>query len=114
MSGKAGDQGKDHHGHPLLEERKEGQNMDDDQELQEGAEEALESVEQETIMFYGKPIVTVTLADGRRGIVLRWMCEGLEVDTQAQVRRLRRSPTTHEDVWPVRVDTESARQTMPT
>jgi uncharacterized coiled-coil protein SlyX len=58
--------------------------------------------------------VVVTLADGRRGVVLRWMCEGLEVDANGQVRRLRRSPTTKGEVWPVRVDTESGRQTMPT
>src|SRR6185437_119904 len=90
---------------------------DDKQDLSEQDEpeqQAMESVEQETLDFYGRPIVIVTLADGRRGVVLRWMCEGLAVDTQAQVRRLRRSPTTKGEVWSVRVDTESAWQTMPT
>jgi hypothetical protein len=36
--------------------------------------------EQQTIMFYGKPLVVVRLPDGRPGIVLRNLCDNLQLE----------------------------------
>lgn len=75
--------------------------------------EILESVEQDSINFYGQQIITVALEDGRRGVVLRWICEGMGLDIQAQVRRCRRNPTLAPDLLTVRLNTDGGRQAMP-
>ena len=54
--------------------------MSDDQELI--------PIEQHTLTFYGKPIIVVRLPDGRPGVVLRFLCENLHIDTNAQVQRV--------------------------
>lgn len=41
---------------------------------------------QDTIQFQKKPLVVVRLPDGQLGVVLRWMCENVDLDTQVQVR----------------------------
>jgi len=48
-------------------------------------------VEQQTLTFYGKPIVVVRLPDGQPGVVLRFLCENLHIDTAAQMQRIRRT-----------------------
>jgi hypothetical protein len=42
-------------------------------------------IEQQTIMFYGKPLVVVRLPDGRPGIVLRHLCDNLQLEPTSQV-----------------------------
>jgi hypothetical protein len=76
--------------------------------------QVFESIEQDTIDFYGHPIVTVTLEDGRNGVVLKWMCDGLELVSDPQVRRIKRSPVMKDELVPVRVNTDGGRQEMPT
>ena len=46
-------------------------------------EQDLLPVEQQTLTFYGKPIVVVRLPGGRPGVVLRFLCENLQIDTAA-------------------------------
>jgi hypothetical protein len=48
-------------------------------------EKTLIPLEQQTLTFYGKPIVVVRLSDGRPAVVLRFLCDNLEIDTNAQV-----------------------------
>jgi hypothetical protein len=43
-------------------------------------EQALIPIEQQTIMFYGKPVIVVRLPDGRPGVVLRYLCDNLQLD----------------------------------
>src|SRR6266568_4887241 len=50
-------------------------------------------IEQHTLTFYGKPIIVVRLPDGRPGVVLRFLCENLHIDTNAQVQRVQRMAT---------------------
>ncbi|OLB28823.1 MAG: hypothetical protein AUF64_00910 [Chloroflexi bacterium 13_1_20CM_54_36] len=42
-------------------------------------------IEQHTLTFYGKPIIVVRLPDGRPGVVLRFLCENLHIDTNAVI-----------------------------
>ncbi len=65
--------------------------MNDEQVLprqDEAEQHARESVERETLDFFSRPMVVVGLPDGRRGVVMKGMCEGVEVDAPVQVRRL--------------------------
>jgi hypothetical protein len=80
----------------------------------ETSDEVIEVTEQETISFYDHPIVTVQLADGRIGVVLRWLCEGLGIDIQAQVRRVQRTLPLRGQLVTARVKTDGGPQAMPT
>ena len=80
--------------------------MSDDQELIPS--------EQHTLTFYGKPIIGVRLPDGRPGVVLRFLCENLQNDTNAQVQRVQRSEAMAEDLVFTRVETPGGVQRMAT
>ncbi len=80
--------------------------MNDDQELI--------PIEQHTLTFYGKPIIVVRLPDGRPGVVLRFLCENLQIDTNAQVQRVQRSEAMAEDLVFTRVETPGGAQRMAT
>jgi antirepressor protein len=69
-------------------------------------------VEQQTLIFYGKPIVVVRLMDGRPGVVLRFLCENLQIDTAAQTQRIRRTEAIAEDLVFALVETEGGAQRM--
>ncbi len=75
--------------------------------------QTLEPVEQETIEFHNEQIIAVRLADGRIAVVLRWVCESLRVDSQAQVRRIQRTSATASELVKVRIQTPGGRQAMP-
>lgn len=77
------------------------------------SEQALEPLEQESISFHGEQIIAVRLADERIAVVLRWVCESLRVDSQAQVRRIQRTNATSSELVRVKVQTSGGRQTMP-
>ena len=61
-------------------------------------EQDLLPVEQQTLTFYGKPIVVARLPDGQPGVVLRFLCENLQIDTAAQTQRIRRTEAIAEDL----------------
>lgn len=71
-------------------------------------------VEQQTIMFRGKPLIVVRLPDGRPGVVLRWICENLGLAPVGQVARIKRTEVIADDLVYVQVQTEGGFQTMPT
>ncbi len=75
-------------------------------------EQELIPVEQKTILFYGKPLVVVRLPDGRPGVVIRFFCENLQIDTAAQVARIRRTEAIVEDLAFARVETDGGSQKM--
>src|SRR5207244_11660584 len=55
-------------------------------------------IEQQTLTFYGKPIVVVRLPDGQPGVVLRCLCENLQIDTAAHTHRIRRTEAIAHDL----------------
>jgi len=71
-------------------------------------------IEQHALTFYGKPIIVVRLPDGRPGVVLRFLCENLHIDTNAQVQRVQRSEAMAEDLVFTRVETPGGAQRMAT
>jgi hypothetical protein len=75
-------------------------------------EQDLLQVEQQTLTFYGKPIVVVRLPDGQPGVVLRFLCENLQIDTAAQTQRIRRTEAITEDLVFAQVETEGGSQRM--
>lgn len=75
--------------------------------------ETLVPVEQEVVPFYGQSLVAVRLDDGRIAVVLRWLCEGLQLDRTAQVRRIQRTEAIASELVDVRVETDGGQQIMP-
>jgi hypothetical protein len=62
--------------------------MEDDPK---GSQQALEPVLQEEVPFRDHTIPAVKLADGRYAVVLRWVCEVLNLDPSGQVQRIQRT-----------------------
>ncbi len=92
---------------------------EEDEEEQEQEQEAqptqaLIPIEQETILFHGKPIVAVKLPDGPSGVVLRWICENLQLLPRGQIARIRRTEVIADDLVYVQVQTDGGPQTMAT
>ncbi len=79
-----------------------------------GTERALfMPVEQDVIPFYGHDLIAVHLKDGRIAVVLRWLCEGLQLDPQGQLRRIERKTALRDGLIDVEVATAGGPQTMP-
>jgi hypothetical protein len=82
-------------------------------------EQVVDPVEQEVVPFHEHEIIAVRLADGRICVVLRWVCETLQLDSQGQVRRIERTASTARELVRVRVQPRVAGskgggvQTMP-
>jgi antirepressor protein len=84
--------------------------MEVGEEYQAGAEEII-PLEQGIIKFYGKSLVVVRLPDGRPGVVIRSLCENMQLDRLAQVRRIQRTaPIAGDLVANVRIETEGGQQ----
>jgi hypothetical protein len=75
-------------------------------------EQVLIPVEQQTITFYGRPLMVVRLPDGRVGVVLRYFCENLKLDTNAQQKRIRRTEAIADDYLMARIETSGGPQNM--
>jgi hypothetical protein len=80
---------------------------------QSNQQQALEPIEQEAIPFHDEQIIAVRLSDGRIAVVLRWVCESLNIDAHAQVRRIQRTAAIAGELVRVKVQTGGGRQTMP-
>lgn len=76
------------------------------------AREVLVPIEQATIPFYGRTLVAVRLPDGRICAMLRWLCDGMQLEITAQVRRIRRKTALRDDLVTVQVDTAGGPQPM--
>lgn len=78
-----------------------------EQEEENGQEsQELIPIEQQTLIFHGKPIIVVRLADGRPGVVLRFLCENMGLEPRAQIRRIRSTEAITDDFAYARVQTE--------
>ena len=69
-------------------------------------------IEQQTLMFYGKPIIVVRFPDGRPGAVLRSFCENMQINTAGQQQRIQRTEAISNDLVYVQVETEGGFQKM--
>lgn len=78
--------------------------MNEDQELI--------PIEQQTLMFYGKPIIVVRLPDGQPGVVVRFFCENMQIDTNAQVQRIQRTEVIADDLVFAHIETDGGPQRM--
>jgi hypothetical protein len=85
--------------------------MEEAEEYQTGEE--IIPVEQATILFYDKPLVVVFLPDGSRGVVVRSLCDNMQLDRPAQIRRIQRTEAITDDlVSNVRIETDGGPQGM--
>src|SRR5215471_5221477 len=73
--------------------------MEDTEEYQPGAEQII-PIYVHTLMFYGKPIVAVRLPDERPAVSIRSLCENMQLDRKAQVRRIQRTAPIRSDLIP--------------
>src|SRR5260370_29003029 len=64
----------------------------------------LAPLEQQTLQFYGKPIIVVRLTDARPAVVLNFLCNNLQIDPHAQGRRIHRTEAIADDLVYVLVD----------
>jgi hypothetical protein len=71
--------------------RKEIDSMEEDTKGDQRPQQALEPVLQEEVPFKDHTITAVKLPDGRYAVVLRWVCEVLNLDPQGQVQRIQRT-----------------------
>jgi len=86
----------------------------EDEQESEQESQALIPVEQDTLTFHGKPLIVVRLPDGRAGVVLRWLCENLNLATTGQVTRIRRTEVIADDLVYMQVQTDGGPQNMAT
>lgn len=75
--------------------------------------QVLVPVEQDVVPFYGRDLVAVRLADGQICAVLRWLCEGLNLDPHGQLQRINRRTALARELVLVQVQTAGGPQTMP-
>jgi len=74
---------------------------------------AIEPLEQENVPFHGQSIIAVRLPDNRICVVLRWVCESLNLAPGRQVSRIQRTAAIANELVRVRVVTPGGIQTMP-
>lgn len=82
--------------------------------MEEQNTDVLIPARQDTIQFQKKPLVVVRLPDGQPGVVLRWICENLHLDTHAQVQRIQRTEAIADGLVYTRIETDGGPQVMPT
>lgn len=79
-------------------------------ERQEQEQEALTPTEQETIEFHGEEIVAVRLEDGRICVVVRWICNSLNLKAASQVSKIRNTTSIASELVRVVVKTKGGPQ----
>src|SRR5579864_2677171 len=67
------------------------------------SQQALEPVLQEDVPFKEHTITAVRLTDGRIAVVLRWVCEVLNLDPSGQVQRIQRTAAIANELLRVKV-----------
>lgn len=83
------------------------------EEIQENqVETVLEPLEQQTILFYGKPLIAVRLPDGSPAVVFNQLCENMGLERTAQVRRVRRKKAIAQGFYSVHIDTPGGSQVV--
>jgi hypothetical protein len=84
--------------------------MEETPEYQVGA--VLEPTEQQTIMFYDKPLIVVSLPDGSPAVVFNNLCENMGLERTAQARRVRRKKALAKGFHSIRIETPGGPQVV--
>ncbi len=88
--------------------------MEDNEQIEPVDEtDVLLPIEQHTIIFYGKPLIVVRLPDGQPAVVMRYLCDNMQLDRSSQIRRIQRTKAIARDLATVLVETSSGAQRMP-
>ena len=69
-------------------------------------------IEQVSVPFYGHELVAVRMEDGQIAAVLRWLCEGMGLNQQSQLRHIRGRQALACGLVDVQVDTAGGPQVM--
>ena len=75
-------------------------------------EQGLIPVEQQTLTFNGKPIMVVQLSNEQAGVIIRFLCENLGLDTPGQIQRIQRTEVIADDLVYTQVETDGGIQRM--
>src|SRR5258707_13436476 len=67
--------------------------------------EVLEPAEQQTILFYDKPLIVVRLPNGEPGAVLRYFCDNLGLAQNRQIDRIKRKKALAAGLHYARIET---------
>lgn len=86
--------------------------MEDSEGYEPGTEAGeIIPIEQRTILFYERSIIVVRLPDDRPAVVIRSLCDNMQLDRTAQVRRIQRTAAIANDlVGNVRIETDGGLQ----
>src|SRR5205823_12432026 len=84
--------------------------MSDEQEQDSSP---LVPIEQQTIIFYGKPLVVVRLPDVRPDVVRRHFCDNLKLEPTSQVTRIKQMEAIADDLVYSQIQTDGGPQFMP-
>jgi hypothetical protein len=77
---------------------------------QEQDSSPLVPIEQQPLLFYGKLLVVVRLPDRRPAIVLRHICENLQLEPTSQVRRFKRTEVIADDLVYTQIQTDGGQR----
>ena len=75
-------------------------------------QELIAPLEQQTLQFYGKPIIVVRLLGDRPAVVLRYFCDNLQLSPKMQVKRIRQTEAIADDLAYAQIETEGGSQAM--
>src|SRR5260370_8341799 len=74
--------------------------------------EVLEPAEQQTIMFYDKPLIVVRLPNGEPGAVLRYFCDNLGLAQNRQIDRIKPKKALTPRLHYARIETAAGPQAL--
>ena len=74
--------------------------------------EVLEPAEQQTILFYDKPLIVVRLPNGEPGAVLRYFCDNLGLAQNRQIDRIKRKKALAAGLHYARIETAGGPQVL--
>jgi hypothetical protein len=74
--------------------------------------EVLEPAEQQTILFYDKPLIVVRLPHGEPGAVLRYFCDNLGLAQNRQIDRIKRKKALAAGLHYARIETAGGPQVL--
>lgn len=84
--------------------------MEETPEYQVGP--VLEPIEQQVIMFYGKPLTVVRLPDGAPAVVFAGLCQNMGLERTAQLQRVKRNKALARGYCQARIDTPGGPQVV--
>jgi hypothetical protein len=75
-------------------------------------QELIAPLEQQTLQFYGKPIIVVRSIGDLPAVVLRYLCDNLQLSSKMQVKRIRKTEAIADDLAYAQIETEGGPQAI--